>query len=107
MSDPKQPTSFATLLKLYLRGLLDQQRLLTDMLENLVELAETQQAHSVLIEMTSEAIGSLDEDIEMIARYLHIKRPSQARRDGDADDGWPGQNGAAGDGNQPSDEGED
>jgi hypothetical protein len=103
MSDPKQPTSFATLLKLYLRGLLDQQRLLTDMLENLVELAETQQAHSVLIEMTSEAIGSLDEDIEMIARYLHIKRPSQAKRGADADDGWPGQNGAMG-GDTPSEE---
>jgi hypothetical protein len=103
MSNPEQPTSFATLLKLYLRGLLDQQRLLTEMLENLVELAETQQAHSVLIEMTSEAIGSLDEDIEMIARYLHIKRPSQAKRD---DDLKPYQNGSTG-GEEPSDDGED
>jgi hypothetical protein len=64
------------------------------LLENLVDHAETQQAHTVLMELMSEAIGELDQDIEVIARYLHLTRPSQAKREGD--ELRPDQNGSTG-----------
>ena len=92
--NPEKPASFATLLKLYLRGLIDLAALITPLLENLVELAERQEAHSVLIEMTAEAYSELDQDIELLARYLHLTRPSRSKRAGD--DLNPDQNGATG-----------
>jgi hypothetical protein len=90
----ERPYSFVTLLKLYRRGLIDQQALNIHLLENLIDLAETQQAHTVLIEMMSEAIGGLDQDLDAQAHYLHLARPSQAKRDGD--DWNPDQNGTTG-----------
>jgi hypothetical protein len=102
MSDPKKPYSFLTLLKLYLRGMLDPQSLNAHLLENLVDVAETQQAHTVLMEMMSEAIGELDQDIEVIAHYLHLSRPSQLKRDGD--NLRPDQNGSTGRTDEPSDD---
>jgi hypothetical protein len=102
MSDPKKPYSFLTLLKLYLRGMLDQQSLHAHMLENLVDVVETQQAHTALMEMMSEAIGELDQDIEVIAHYLHLTRPSQLKRDGD--ELRPDHNGSTGAPDEPADD---
>jgi hypothetical protein len=93
MSNPEKPYSFLTLLRMYLRGMLDQKSLNTYLLENLVDVAETQGAHGVLMEMMAETIGELDQDIEAIAHYQHLTRPSHAKR---ADDLPGDQNGSTG-----------
>jgi hypothetical protein len=68
-------------------------------------VVEAQQAHTALMEMMSEAIGELDQDIEAIAHYLHLTRPSQAKRAGD--ELKPDQNGSAGGADEPPDDGHD
>jgi hypothetical protein len=79
MSDQKLTPD--DLFRYYRRGMLDQDSLHTQILLTLIDLAVTQQAHTSLLELTAEDLSKLDLDVETIARYLHLIRPSQARRD--------------------------
>jgi hypothetical protein len=67
----------ADLFRHYQRGMLDQHSLHSQMLLNLIELSETQQAHGVLLEQMSLELTGLGQDIELIANLLRLQRPSQ------------------------------
>jgi hypothetical protein len=71
----------ADLFRYYRRGMLDQDSLVNQILLRLIELAETQQAHSVLLEMIGEELSGLGLDVALIADMLRLVRPSQAGRD--------------------------
>ena len=70
------------LFRYYQRGMLDDHSLHTQILLRLIELAEMQQAHGVLLQLAAEEIDGLDLDVATIARYLHLIRPSQRRAQG-------------------------
>jgi hypothetical protein len=76
----------ADLFRYYQRGMLDQDSLVNQVLLRLIELAETQQAHSVLLEVMGEELSGLGRDVALIADMLRLVRPSQGEADEAADD---------------------
>jgi hypothetical protein len=82
-----QPLSPNELFRRYQRGMLDQHTLFSQILLNMIELSETQQAHSVLLEAMSEALSELGEDIAAVYDLLRMRRPSQAKSAADQADG--------------------
>jgi hypothetical protein len=89
------------LFRYYQRGMLDQHTLHTQILLRLIELTEMQQAHGVLLGLATEEVDGLDLDVAAIARYLHMTRPSQVKRD---EAGFGGQNGSTGPGSAERDD---
>jgi hypothetical protein len=81
----------ADLFRYYQRGMLDQDSLVTQILLRLIELAETQQAHSVLLELMGEELHGLGLDVALIADMLRLVRPSQVEQDESAPDGSEGE----------------
>ena len=69
------------LFRYYQRGMLDQDSLVNQILLRLIELAETQQAHSVLLELIGEELKGLGLDVGLIADMLRLVRPSQSEAD--------------------------
>jgi hypothetical protein len=90
---PEQPYKPDELFRYYKQGMLDPDTLMTQILLNLIELYEVQQAHSALIEMMSEEISNLSRDIEALSRRTGTPRPSRMGR---ADDQTGDQNGTTG-----------
>jgi hypothetical protein len=82
-----QPLAPDELFRRYQRGMLDQHSLFSQILLNMIDLAETQQAHSVLLEAMSETLTGLSQDIATLYDLLRMRRPSQAEADEHHDDG--------------------
>jgi hypothetical protein len=72
-----QPLSPDELFRQYQRGMLDQNTLFSQILQNLIDVKETQQAHGLLLELMSEELSGLGLDVETIANLLRLVRPSQ------------------------------
>jgi hypothetical protein len=90
---PEQPYKPDELFRYYKRGMLDPDTVMTQVLLNLIELYETQQAAIALIDMMSEEISNLSLDIEALSRRTGTPRPSRLGRD---DDQTGDQNGTTG-----------
>jgi hypothetical protein len=61
----------------YQRGMLDPHSLNTQILLHLIEQAEVQRALMEMLAVSAEDTSKLSLDIEVIASYLHLPRPSQ------------------------------
>jgi hypothetical protein len=81
------------LFRYYRRGMLDQDTLMTQVLLNLIELYETQQALASLLDMASETLSDLALDMDTVFQLLRLSRPSQA---GHSETGPVDQNGVGG-----------
>jgi hypothetical protein len=84
MMTHNQPLSPDELFRRYQRGMLDQHSLISQILLNMIDLAETQQAHRVLLDAISETLSDLSEDIATLYDLLRMRRPSQAGADEDS-----------------------
>jgi hypothetical protein len=69
------------LFRRYQRGMLDQHTLFSQILLNMIEYAERQQAQAVLLDMITAALTGLSRDVAAIAELLGMERPSQAGSD--------------------------
>jgi hypothetical protein len=92
-----QPYSPDELFRQFQRGALDYHTLISQILLNMIDLSETQQAHSVLLEAMSAALSDLGEDIAAIYDLLRMRRPSQADSDENHDGGNRSNEGSADD----------
>jgi hypothetical protein len=92
-----QPFSPDELFRQFHRGMLDHNTLISQILLNLIDLAETQKAHGLLLEMITQELDGLAQDIEAIANLLRMRRPSQTDPTDDGDTGSDDENPAASD----------
>jgi hypothetical protein len=81
MMNSQVPLKPDELFRQYRRGMLDPDSINTQIMLNLIELAERQEAIAALLEMAAETWGDLDLDIEVIARHLQLPRPSKLGTD--------------------------
>jgi hypothetical protein len=82
-----QPFSPDELFRQFQRGMLDHHTLISQILLNLIDLAETQKAHGLLLEMIIKELDGLAQDIEAMANLLRMRRPSQTDSADDEDTG--------------------
>jgi hypothetical protein len=92
-----QPFSPDELFRQFQRGMLDHHTLISQILLNLIDLSETQKAHGLLLEMITQELDGLAQDIEAIANLLRMRRPSQTESTDDEDSGSHGENPAESD----------
>jgi hypothetical protein len=77
MTMSNQPYTPEDLLRLYLRGTLDDHTLHTQIILILIDQAEVQRATHVLLDLMSEEMSQLALDIEALFNQLGLSRPSQ------------------------------